>query len=318
MDERQKGINEAANEKGRFFSRLKAGLQKTRDSLTDGIDRVVNGPAEIGPELWQELEELLLVSDMGSSVMTWVMEELKKSVRESLIREKKEIIKLLKELLICILEEAKVNEVLSTKDPCVVLIVGVNGSGKTTTLGKLAAMYKKRGERVMVVAGDTFRAAATEQLQAWADQIDVPCVSQKSGADPSAIAYDATQSALVRKMDRVFVDTAGRLQTNKNLMEELKKIKRVVGKVIDNAPHETLLVLDASIGQNSLSQAKLFNETLGIDGLVMTKLDGSAKGGILFNIIRELKVPVRFVGIGEKVDDLQVFDPRAFVDALFD
>jgi len=179
-------------------------------------------------------------------------------------------------------------------------------------------MYKGKGERVMVAAGDTFRAAATEQLQAWADRVGVPCVSQKSGADPSAIAYDATQSALVRKMDRVFVDTAGRLQTNKNLMEELKKIKRVVGKVIDNAPHETLLVLDASIGQNSLSQAKLFNETLGIDGLVMTKLDGSAKGGILFNIIRELKVPVRFVGIGEKVDDLQVFDPRAFVDALFD
>ena len=318
MDERQKDINEAANEKGRFFSRLKLGLQKTRDNLTDGIDRVVNGPAEIGPELWQELEEVLLASDMGSSVMTWVMEELKKSVRESLIREKKEIIKILKELLIRILEETKVDEMPSIKEPCVVLVVGVNGSGKTTTLGKLAARYKRKGERVMVVAGDTFRAAATEQLQAWADRIGVPCVSQKSGTDPSAVAYDAIQSALVKNVDRVFVDTAGRLQTNKNLMEELKKIKRVVGKVIDNAPHETLLVLDASIGQNSLSQAKLFNEALGIDGLVMTKLDGSAKGGILFNIARELKVPVRFVGIGEKVDDLQVFDPRAFVDALFD
>ena len=318
MDERQKDINEAANEKSRFFSRLKLGLQKTRDSLTDGIDRVVNGPAEIGPELWEELEEVLLVSDMGSSVMSWVMEELKKCVRESLIREKKEIIKILKELLIRILEETKVDEMSSIKEPCVVLVVGVNGSGKTTTVGKLAARHKRKGERVMVAAGDTFRAAATEQLQAWADQIGVLCVSQKSGTDPSAVAYDAVQSALVKKMDRVFVDTAGRLQTNKNLMEELKKIKRVVGKVIGNAPHETLLVLDASIGQNSLSQAKLFNEALGIDGLIMTKLDGSSKGGILFNIIRELKVPVRFIGIGEKVDDLQTFDPRSFVDALFD
>ena len=170
----------------------------------------------------------------------------------------------------------------------------------------------------MVVAGDTFRAAAAEQLQTWAQRIGVPCVSQKSGADPSAVAYDAVQSAVVKKMDRVFVDTAGRLQTNKNLMEELKKIKRVVKKVIDEAPHEILLVLDASIGQNSLSQARLFNEALDFDGIVMTKLDGSAKGGVLFSIARELKLPVRFIGVGEQVDDLQPFDPKSFVDALFD
>ena len=198
------------------------------------------------------------------------------------------------------------------------LMIGINGSGKTTTIGKLAARYKGQGEQVMVAAGDTFRAAATEQLQAWAERVGVPCVSQKSGADPSAVAYDAVQSAVVKKVDRVFVDTAGRLQTNKNLMEELKKIKRVIKKVIDGAPHETLLVLDASIGQNSLSQARLFNEALDVDGLVMTKLDGSAKGGALFNIARELKVPIRFIGIGEKVDDLQPFDSRLFVDALFD
>ena len=198
------------------------------------------------------------------------------------------------------------------------MMIGVNGSGKTTTIGKLAARYKKQGELVMVAAGDTFRAAATEQLQAWAQRIDIPCVYQKKGTDPSAVAYDAVQSAVVKKMDRIFLDTAGRLQTNKNLMEELKKIKRVVKKVVNEAPHEILLVLDASIGQNSLSQARLFNEAVDVDGIVITKLDGSAKGGVLFSIVRELKLPVRFIGVGEQIDDLQPFDPRSFVEALFD
>ena len=318
MNGREKDITAKDDEKGRFFSRLKSGLQKTRDGLTDGIIRIVNGPAELGPELWRELEEVLLVADMGIPTMTWVMEELKKGVHESLVREKAEIIKLLKELLVRVLEEVQVDEICPLEGPCVVLMIGINGSGKTTTIGKLAARYKGQGEQVMVAAGDTFRAAATEQLQAWAERVGVPCVSQKSGADPSAVAYDAVQSAVVKKVDRVFVDTAGRLQTNKNLMEELKKIKRVIKKVVDGAPHETLLVLDASIGQNSLSQARLFNEALDVDGLVMTKLDGSAKGGVLFNIARELKVPIRFIGIGEKVDDLQPFNPTAFVDVLFD
>jgi len=318
MNGREKDITAKDDEKGRFFSRLKSGLQKTRDGLTDGIIRIVDGPAELGPELWRELEEVLLVADMGIPTMTWVMEELKKGVHESLVREKAEIIKLLKELLVRVLEEVQVDEICPLEGPCVVLMIGINGSGKTTTIGKLAARYKGQGEQVMVAAGDTFRAAATEQLQAWAERVGVPCVSQKSGADPSAVAYDAVQSAVVKKVDRVFVDTAGRLQTNKNLMEELKKIKRVIKKVVDGAPHETLLVLDASIGQNSLSQARLFNEALDVDGLVMTKLDGSAKGGVLFNIARELKVPIRFIGIGEKVDDLQPFNPKAFVDVLFD
>ena len=318
MNGREKDITAKDDEKGRFFSRLKSGLQKTRDGLTDGIIRIVDGPAELGPELWRELEEVLLVADMGIPTMTWGMEELKKGVHESLVREKAEIIKLLKELLVRVLEEVQVDEICPLEGPCVVLMIGINGSGKTTTIGKLAARYKGQGEQVMVAAGDTFRAAATEQLQAWAERVGVPCVSQKSGADPSAVAYDAVQSAVVKKVDRVFVDTAGRLQTNKNLMEELKKIKRVIKKVVDGAPHETLLVLDASIGQNSLSQARLFNEALDVDGLVMTKLDGSAKGGVLFNIARELKVPIRFIGIGEKVDDLQPFNPKAFVDVLFD
>ncbi len=318
MDGTEEDTVEADNEKGGFFARLKSGLQKTRSGLASGIDRVVNGPAKIGPELWQELEDVLLMADVGVPTMHWIMEELKSGVAKSLIREKSEIISHLKELLVSILEEVPVEEAIATKGPCVVLMIGINGSGKTTTIGKLAARYKGEGQQVIVAAGDTFRAAATEQLQAWADRTGVTCVSQKSGTDPSAVAYDAVQSAVVRNADRVIVDTAGRLQTNKNLMEELKKIKRVIGKVVEDAPHETLLVLDASIGQNSLSQARLFHDALAVDGLVMTKLDGSAKGGVLFNITRELRVPVRFIGVGEKVDDLQPFNPKSFVEALFD
>jgi len=243
---------------------------------------------------------------------------LKKTVRESPSASKEEVLELLKKLLLNVLEETQAEATSLLDGPCVVMMIGVNGSGKTTTIGKLAAIYKAQGEQVMLAAGDTFRAAATEQLQAWAQRIDVPCVSQKSGVDPSALAYDAVQSAVAKKVDRVFIDTAGRLQTNKNLMEELKKIKRVVKKVVKDAPHEILLVIDASTGRNSLSQARLFNDALGVDGIVMTKLDGSAKGGILFSIARELKLPVRFIGVGEQVDDLQPFDSTLFVDALFD
>ena len=317
MSGQEKDVAGKGNE-SRFFSRLKLGLKKTRDSFASEVIRVVSGPTELGPELWQELEDVLLSADMGVPTMTWIMKALKKEVRESPSIEKEKIVKLLKELLLDILEGIQVDKTYPPECPCVVMVIGINGSGKTTTIGKLAARYKAQGDQVMLAAGDTFRAAATEQLQAWAKRVDVPCVSQKSGADPSAVAYDAVQSAVIKKVDRVFVDTAGRLQTNKNLMEELKKIKRVVRKVVHEAPHETLLVLDASIGQNSLSQARLFNEALDVDGIVMTKLDGSAKGGVLFSIARELKLPVRFIGVGEEVDDLQLFDPRSFVEALFD
>jgi fused signal recognition particle receptor len=194
--------------------------------------------------------------------------------------------------------------------------VGINGSGKTTTIGKLAQRWKREGKNVLLAAGDTFRAAAIDQLQVWAERADINCISQKSGADPSAVAYDAVQAALARDMDVVLIDTAGRLQTNQNLMEELKKIKRVIGKVLPGAPHETLLVLDATIGQNSISQAKLFHEAMALDGFVMTKLDGSAKGGVLLNLSGELKLPIHFIGMGEKAEDLQAFDPKNFVEAL--
>ena len=196
--------------------------------------------------------------------------------------------------------------------------MGINGSGKTTTIGKLAGKWKEEGKKVMLAAADTFRAAAVEQLQIWADRVNIPCIKQESGADPSAVAFDAVQAAVAREMDVVIVDTAGRLQTNFNLMEELKKVKRVIGKVLPGAPHETLLVLDASIGQNSISQAKTFHSALVLDGLVMTKLDGTGKGGVLFNITREMNLPVRFIGIGEKMEDLQEFNAHDFVRALFD
>ncbi len=317
LDNKENGAI-AKDDGSKFFSRLKLGLKKTRDSFASGIIKAVGGSTELGPELWQELEDILLFADMGFPTMTWVMEELKKKVRESPGASKEEVVEFLKKLLLNVLEEAQVEATSPLDGPCVVMMIGVNGSGKTTTIGKLAASYKAQGEQVMVAAGDTFRAAATEQLQVWARRIDVPCVSQESGADPSALAYDAVQSAIAKKVDRVFIDTAGRLQTNKNLREELKKIKRVVKKIVKEAPHEILLVIDASIGQNSLSQARLFNDALEVDGIVMTKLDGSAKGGIMFSIARELKLPIRFIGVGEKIDDLQPFDSRLFVDVLFD
>ena len=318
MSDKSENIQDTGKEKGGVFARLKLGLRKTRNSLADGIVKIVRSEEEIGPHLWEELEDMLLMADVGVPTTSWILNELKEGTHKSRIRNKEEVIGYLKELLVRILEDVHTEEASHADGPRVILVIGINGSGKTTTIGKLAAKWKGQGQQVVLAAGDTFRAAAVEQLQAWAERIDVTCVRQKSGADPSAVAFDAVQAAVARNADTVIVDTAGRLQTNANLMEELKKIKRVIGKVVENAPHETLLVLDASIGQNSLSQAKLFNEALGVDGLVMTKLDGTAKGGILFNVTRELKVPVRFIGVGERVDDLQSFNSKAFVEALFD
>lgn len=301
-----------------FFSRLKSGLVKTRDSLAGGVENVIQGKAQVGPELLQELEDVLLLGDMGFETSEFILKELKNEVEQNRIRTQEEVKEHLKTLMVRVLEENDKSLLVPPEGPLVVLVIGVNGSGKTTTIGKLAKKWKEEGKRVLVGAGDTFRAAAIEQLSIWAERIDVPCIKHKSGSDPSAVAYDAVQAAVARKMDVVLVDTAGRLQTNRNLMEELKKVKRVIGKVLPDAPHETLLVLDASIGQNSISQARLFHEGLSIDGLVMTKLDGTSKGGVLLNITRELKLPVRYIGIGEKDDDLQEFDARDFVQALFE
>lgn len=309
--------SEAENDsKSGFFARLKSGLAKTRSSLAGGFDNIVHGKAKVGPELLEELEETLLIADVGMQATSYILEDLKREVSQNRIRENKDVLQQLKQRMTHVLSQYQKPLAFSEHSPFVVLVIGVNGSGKTTTIGKLARHWKQEGKKVLLAAGDTFRAAAIEQLQAWAEKSDIPCIIQKSGADPSAVAYDAVQAAVARGMDLVIIDTAGRLQTNTNLMEELKKVKRVIGKVLPGAPHETLLVLDGTIGQNSISQARLFNEALEVNGLVMTKLDGTAKGGVLFNVTGELKLPIRFVGVGEKPEDLQEFNPEKFVEAL--
>ena len=311
--------NESAAEnepKSGFFARLKSGLAKTRSNFAGGFDNIVHGKAKVGPELLEELEETLLIADVGMQTTSFILDDLKREVSQNRIRENKEVLEQLKQRMIHVLSQNQKPLPYSEHQPFVILVVGVNGSGKTTTIGKLARHWKQEGRKILLAAGDTFRAAAIDQLQVWADRSDIPCISQKSGADPSAVAYDAVQAGLARGMDIVLIDTAGRLQTNTNLMEELKKIKRVIGKILPGAPHETLLVLDATIGQNSIFQARLFNEALEVDGLVMTKLDGTAKGGVLFNITDDLKLPIRFVGVGEKPEDLQEFNPQTFVEAL--
>jgi fused signal recognition particle receptor len=311
--------NESAAEdkpKSGFFARLKSGLAKTRSSLAGGFENIVHGKAKVGPELLEQLEENLLLADVGVRATSFILDDLKREVSENRIRENKEVLDQLKQRMVHVLSQNQKPLAFSEHQPFVILVVGVNGSGKTTTIGKLARHWKQEGKKVLLAAGDTFRAAAIEQLQVWAERSDIPCISQKSGTDPSAVAYDAVQAGVARGMDLIIIDTAGRLQTNTNLMEELKKIKRVIGKMLPGAPHETLLVLDATIGQNSISQARLFNDALEVDGLVMTKLDGTAKGGVLFNITADLKLPIRFVGVGEKPEDLQEFDPKSFVEAL--
>ena len=270
--------------KSGFFFRLKAGLQKTRDSFAGGIENIVQGKAKVGLELLDELEETLLIADVGMKTTTFILEDLKKDVAQNRIRENDEVLQHLKGQMFKVLSQNNKPIQFSKNKPLVILMVGINGSGKTTTIGKLAQKWKKEGKKVLLAAGDTFRAAAIDQLQVWAERADINCISQKNGADPSAVAYDAVQAAVARNVDVLLIDTAGRLQTNQNLMEELKKVKRVIGKVLPGAPHETLLVLDATLGQNSISQAKHFHEALELDGFVMTKLDGTAKGGVLLNL----------------------------------
>ncbi len=307
-----------AEAKTGFFRSLKKGLSKTRNSLAGGFDNLVHGKATLGPELVDEIAEAMLVADVGVKTTQFIVDELNRQIGDARIRDREGMLNHLRQMMAQLLGKNQKRWDYSAHSPFVILVIGVNGSGKTTTIGKLAQRWHDEGKRVLLAAGDTFRAAAMEQLQMWADRIGIPCIKQTSGADPSAVAFDGVQAAVARKMDIVIVDTAGRLQTNLNLMEELKKVKRVIGKVIPDAPHETLLVLDATIGQNSISQAKQFHEALDIDGLVMTKLDGTSKGGVLLNISQEMNLPIRFIGIGEKPGDLQEFQAEDFVRALFE
>jgi fused signal recognition particle receptor len=298
-----------------FFSRLKKGLAKTRKILNTDIDDLFSIRHKVDDELLEDLEELLITSDIGVSTSMDLIEKIsRQSAKISTAEQLKDI---LKEEICRLFHQPEKTEIKTGPGPRVIMVVGVNGVGKTTTIGKLAARFSARGKKVLIAAGDTFRAAAVEQLTIWADRSGAELVKHRDGADPAAVAFDAVEAARARECDIVLVDTAGRLHTQVNLMEELKKIKRSIAKALPEAPHEILLVLDATTGQNALSQASLFNDAIDITSLALTKLDGTAKGGIVVGICSTLDIPLRYIGVGEGINDLQDFDPITFVDALF-
>lgn len=305
-----------AEEKRGFFKRLVEGLTKTRKSIAAGFDYIFSGFSKIDDDFYEELEEVLVMADLGIHTTEAVIEDLKAKVKENHITEPSEC----KELLISTIKQQMTVEESAydfENKKSVILMIGVNGVGKTTTVGKLAAQYKNAGKRVIMAAADTFRAAAIEQLTEWSNRAGVDIIAGHEGSDPAAVIYDAIAAAKARKADILICDTAGRLHNKKNLMEELKKINRIIDKEYPEAVRETLIVLDGTTGQNALVQAKQFKEAADITGIVLTKLDGTAKGGIAIAIESELSVPVKYIGIGEKLDDLQRFDADDFVDALF-
>jgi len=305
------------------FSRLKEGLAKTRETLVAKVNRLIFAKGKIDDEFLTQLEEILISSDVGVETAHRIIESIKRKTKEKKYESQEELNELVRSEITNALVKSSSNgvdpfEFPPHTKPYVIMVVGVNGVGKTTTIGKLAYNYKSAGKNVLIGAADTFRAAANEQLEVWAKRAGVEIIQQLQGSDPAAVAFDTVQAAKARGADVVIIDTAGRLHTKTNLMEELKKIKRVITKVSAEAPHEVILVLDATTGQNAIQQAKLFNESVGLTGLVITKLDGTAKGGVIFAVTNALKVPVRFIGVGEKIDDLQPFDAEKFVEALFE
>ncbi|PQP35295.1 signal recognition particle-docking protein FtsY [Desulfobacteraceae bacterium SEEP-SAG9] len=298
-----------------FVKRLRKGLAKTRKILTTDIDKLFTGKGNIDDDLLEKLEELLITADIGVQTTMELIERISK--KSLTISDADELKAALKEEILSYLQSDTPKTEKAFAKPHVVMVLGVNGVGKTTTIGKLAARSVADGKKVLIAAADTFRAAAVEQLAIWADRAGAEIVKHKGNADPAAVAYDCVEAAVAREADFVFVDTAGRLHTRVNLMEELKKIKRTISKKLPDAPHEILLVLDATTGQNALSQAKLFNDALEVTGIALTKLDGTAKGGIVVSIGSTLKIPLEYIGIGENIEDLQNFDPIQFVNALF-
>lgn len=298
--------------------KFKDGLSKTRDTFAQKMEDLVFRRKKIDEDFYEELEEILIASDVGAETAIGMIEELRAEVRKRRIEEAADLQPVLMEKLVRMLSGAEDTSLhIAESGPTVILFVGVNGVGKTTTIGKLAHRFKKQGKHVLLAAGDTFRAGAIEQLEVWGQRTGVEVIRQQSGSDPAAVMFDAIHAAKSRNVDILLCDTAGRLQNKSNLMEELNKIFRVIRREIPEAPHEVLLVLDATTGQNALSQAKLFGEKTGVTGLVLTKLDGTAKGGIVIAIRNELDIPVKFVGLGEKLDDLQEFDSEQFVHAIF-
>ena len=301
---------------GGLFDKLKDGLSKTRNSITEKVSEVLKLAVTIDEELYEELEEILITSDIGVETSIHVIEKLKKKVKEDKIKDLSEIIPCLKEVIINILGEDE-NSIKPIELPKVLLIIGVNGVGKTTSIGKIAAMLKAEKYKVLIAAADTFRAAAIEQLEVWSSKAGVDLIKHQEGADPAAVVFDAVQAAKARKVDVLICDTAGRLHNKKNLMDELSKINRVINREYSDANMETLLVIDATTGQNGVEQAKQFMEVCPIGGIILTKLDGTAKGGIVISIKKQLNIPVKYIGVGEGVDDLQAFNSREFVEALF-
>ncbi len=305
-------------EGSRFFERLKKGLEKTRKSLASSVDAMIFGEKVIDSELFEELEAILVAADVGAAFTHELIEEMKEEVKRKELKNAELLKKILMERMAAILGSSDAPPVVPAEGLHTIMIVGVNGTGKTTTIGKLAAAFKQQGRSVMLVAADTFRAAAIEQLEVWSRRVDVPLVKQKMGSDPSSVVFDAVKAAKGRNTNVMIIDTAGRLHTKSNLMEELKKMKRIMGRELPGAPHEILLVLDATTGQNAVIQAKMFNDEIGVTGIVLTKLDGTAKGGIVIRIAKELNIPIRYIGIGEGLDDLRPFDSKEFVKAVFE
>ena len=296
-----------------FFSSLKQGLSKTRATLSSGVGSLLLGKKQIDDDLLEQLEDQLLMADVGIQAT----QKITRATSRNQLKDGDSLLAVLKQSMVDILAPSAIPLSIDRRHkPFVILMVGVNGAGKTTTAGKLAQQFQNQGFRIMLAAGDTFRAAAVEQLQGWGQRLDIPVVSQGQGADSASVIYDALKSAQARNIDILIADTAGRLHTQNNLMDELEKIKRVMGKIDPDAPHETMLVLDAGTGQNALLQASNFKQTIGVTGITLTKLDGTAKGGMVFSVSEQLQLPIRYIGIGESVDDLREFNGEEFVDAL--
>jgi len=299
-----------------WLSSLREGLTKSRNELAGHLNALL-GRQLVDEEFWERLEEALIAADFGVETTEKIVAQLKLAAQQQNLRAAEDVVRVFRRDVTDYMKHPKMAPAEMHSKPHVILVIGVNGSGKTTTIGKLAAQAKRRGRSVLLIAADTFRAAAGEQLAIWAQRAGVEIVRHKEGADPAAVVFDGLAAAKARATDIVFVDTAGRLQTKHNLMEELKKIRRIIAREVEGAPHETLLVLDASTGQNALSQARLFHEATDVTGIVLTKLDGTAKGGILVAVMDQVDLPVKYVGFGEKVDQLGPFDARSYVEALF-
>jgi fused signal recognition particle receptor len=300
-----------------LLDKLKSGVQKTRQGLVARLEDALAGKKEIDADLFDELEYTLIGADIGVATTHEILERIKDRADRRMLADAGQVRGLIREHLLEILQAAERPMAYVAQPPAVVMVVGVNGAGKTTTIGKLANRYKSEGRSVLLCAADTFRAAAIEQLEIWGQRTATEVIRQQPGSDPSAVLFDALHAAKSRKVDYVIVDTAGRLQTKTNLMAELEKMRRTAARVIPSAPHETLLILDATTGQNGMEQARKFTESAGITGIVLTKLDGTAKGGVVVAIARELNLPIRYIGVGEQVGDLLPFEPEAFIDSLF-